>query len=336
MCHHKAPHQKWFPDEKHKDLYKDEDIPLPKTFQDDYKGRKMADFAKMRVDSHFCALDLKILPPEEYGFKDFIPLPDDVEGYQLTTDDDETIQFDTLEELREWKYQRYIKDYLRVIASIDDNVGRMLDYLDEEGLTENTIIIYTSDQGFFLGDHGWYDKRFIYEESLRMPLVMRFPKEIPAKSINKEMMLNLDFPETFLDYARIEIPDNMQGKSFREQIRGEVRGQWRDAFYYRYFMMRSQHEVSPHYGIRTKKYKMIYFYANELDPLENKQEIAEGISLPKPDFPEAEWQLFDLEKDPFELNNVYGNKEYLEIQQDLKKRLHQLQVKYGDTPVNEI
>mgnify|MGYP006291040263 CR=1 FL=1 len=331
MCHHKAPHRKWYPDDKHKDMYSDIEIPYPKTFNDDYKGRKMAEFAKMRVDSDFCALDLKIMPPDDFDFKKPIAMPENIEGYTIITDDDEEIKFDSMDELRKWKYQRYIKDYLRSIASIDDNIGRILDYLDLEEIADDTIVIYTSDQGFFLGDHGWYDKRFIYEESLRMPFVMRYPRKIKPGTIIDEIILNLDFAETLLDYAGSDIPDVMQGESFRPVCRGEKPGTWREAFYYRYFMVQSVHEVSPHYGIRTENFKLVYFYGNQ----EVEGMIADDKAC-EVEYPPAEWQLFDLQKDPFEINNVYGNPQYGDIMTELKKRMHQLQEECGDTPVDEI
>ena len=158
----------------------------------------------------------------------------------------------TPEEEKSWKYQRYIKDYLRCVASVDDNVGRLLDYLDEAGLAENTIVIYTSDQGFYLGDHGWYDKRFMYEESLRMPFVIRYPPEIEAGTVSEEIMLNVDFAPTFLDFAGVDVPDKMQGTSFRPLLHGETPSDWQTSLYYRYWMHAdSHHNIYAHYGVRT-------------------------------------------------------------------------------------
>ncbi|MCB0109782.1 MAG: sulfatase, partial [Caldilineaceae bacterium] len=224
MYHHKAPHREWEPDEKHAHLYLDQEIPEPETLFDNYEGRAAAAAAaEMRVGVHMKPMDLKA-----------------------------TINYDLPEhELRKWAYQRYIKDYLRVIASIDDNVGRVLDYLDEAGLTENTVVIYTSDQGFFLGDHGWYDKRFMYEESLRMPFIIRFPQEIAAGTINDDMILNVDFAPLFLDLAGVPIPAEMQGRSFRPLLQGTTPTDWREAMYYRYWMHKAHHNVYAHYGIRT-------------------------------------------------------------------------------------
>src|SRR5699024_1509510 len=168
-------------------------------------------------------------------------------------------------ELKSWHYQRYIKDYLRCVASIDDNVGRLLDFLDEEGLTEDTIVVYTSDQGFFLGDHGWYDKRFMYEESLRMPFIIRYPRAIKPGSVTKDFALNVDFPETFLDYAGIEIPEHMQGTSLRPVLEGNTPDDWQTSMYYRYLKHLSlEHSVEDYYGVRTHRYKLIYYYGESL------------------------------------------------------------------------
>lgn len=292
MYHHKAPHRAWEPDEKHAHLYLNEEIPEPETLYDDYAGRaSAAAAAEMRVGIHMDQIDLK-----------------------------STINYDLPEnELRKWAYQRYIKDYLRVIASIDDNVGRVLDYLDETGLAENTIVIYTSDQGFFLGDHGWYDKRFMYEESLRMPFIIRYPQEIAPDSVNDNMILNVDFAPLFLDLAGVEIPEEMQGRSFRPLLQGETPIGWRQAMYYRYWMHKAHHNVYAHYGIRTLQHKLIYYYA---DALEQAGTVDEAY--------EPEWELFDLARDPYELNNVYSNPDYATIVTELTDELHRLQVHVGD------
>jgi len=227
----------------------------------------------------------------------------------------------TQEEEKKWKYQRYIKDYLRCVASIDDNIGRMLDYLDAEGLTDNTIVIYTSDQGFFLADHGWYDKRFMYEESLRMPFVIRYPQEIKPGSVNENMILNVDFPPTFLDYAGIDMPEQMQGASFRQLLNGQLPEDWQDSMYYRYWMHLAHHHVYAHYGVRTLRYKLIYYYADALGQ-------PGAVDEPK----EPEWELFDLKKDAHEMNNVYNAPEYADVVKELKAELRRLQEKVGDEP----
>ena len=225
------------------------------------------------------------------------------------------------EEETKWKYQRYIKDYLRCVASVDDNIGRMLDFLDEEGLTENTIVVYTSDQGFFLGDHGWYDKRFMYEESLRMPFVIRYPKEIEDGSVCDDMILNADFASTFLDYAGVEIPEEFQGRSIRPLLQKQTPEDWRKAMYYRYWMHLSHHNVYAHYGLRTHRYKLIYYYADALDQ-------PGAVDDPR----EPEWELFDLEIDPLEMNSVYHDPEYADLVEELTAKLHEMQAEVGDVP----
>ncbi len=225
----------------------------------------------------------------------------------------------TPEEEKKWKYQRYIKDYLRCVASVDDNVGRMLDYLDEQGLTENTIVIYTSDQGFFLGDHGWYDKRFMYEESLRMPFIIRYPGTIEAGSVNDDMILNVDFAPTFLDYAGVTSPEAFQGTSFRSILEGTTPEDWQTSMYYRYWMHLAHHHVYAHYGIRTHDHKLIYYYGDAL-----------GQDGAVDDTKEPEWELFDLRKDPLEINNVYADPAYADVIGGLKDEMHRLQAKVED------
>lgn len=292
MCHHKAPHRPWEPDEKHAHLYDDMDIAEPETFDDDHSGHAAAArAAKMRID-YLNAIDTKGNPPSNLS----------------------------QEEEKKWKYQRYIKDYLRCIASVDDNVGRLLDYLGVQGLTEDTIVVYTSDQGFFLGDHGWFDKRFMYEESLRMPFVIRYPKEIKAGSVTQSMALNVDFAETFLDYANIDVPQDMQGKSLRPLLNGKTPDGWQTSMYYRYWMHKDHdHNVYAHYGLRTQKYKLIYYYADKLDTPGSycKNELGE---IGGPETPE--WELFDLTKDPQELCSVYDKPEYADIIRELKEELY--------------
>ena len=294
LCHHKAPHRAWEPDEKHAHLFLNEEIPEPDTLYDNYANRaSAAKAAEMRVGVHMGPQDLKrqinhALPEHE---------------------------------LRKWAYQLYIKDYLRVVASIDDNVGRILDYLEEERLTDDTIVIYTSDQGFFLGDHGWYDKRFMYEESLRMPLIIRYPKQIPSDSESRDIVLNVDFAPTLLQLAGLDPPEEMQGHSFRSILQGNDPEYRQTSFYYRYWMHKANHNVYAHYGIRTERYKLIYYYA---DPLDQPGSIGECE--------EPEWELFDLREDPRELNNVYANPDYQEIAADLKTELDRLQRSVGDVP----
>jgi len=297
LYQHKAPHRSWEPDEKHAHMYDDVDIPEPETFDDDYANRAAAAAeAKMRVESDLNDRDLKQ------------PVPEGL----------------TPEEEKSWKYQRYIKDYLRVVAAVDDNVGRVLDYLDEQGLADDTIVIYTSDQGFFLGDHGWYDKRFMYEESLRMPFVIRYPREIDPGSVNRDIILNVDFAPTFLDYADIDQPESFQGASFRPLLQDDRPDDWQTSLYYRYWMHLAHHNVYAHYGVRTLRYKLIYYYADAL-----------GQPGAVDDTRQPEWELFDLEKDPQELNNVYADPEYADAVAELKEELHRLQREVGDEPYAE-
>lgn len=294
MCHHKAPHRPWDPDEKHAHMYDNVDIPEPATFNDDYSNRSnAAKEATMRIDRDLNERDLKGSPPE--GLSD--------------------------QEQKSWKYQRYIKDYLRVIASVDDNIGRMLDYLDEAGLTEDTMIIYTSDQGFFLGDHGWFDKRFMYEESLRMPFTVRYPRAIKPGSVTADFALNVDFAETFLDYAGIEVPEEMQGTSLRPIMEGKTPDDWQTSMYYRYWEhLSSEHKVGAHYGLRTERYKLIYYYGEAL-----------GASEAVDESRTPEWELFDLKKDQYEMNNVYHDPDYSDTVELLKIELYRLKRKVKDT-----
>ncbi len=307
MCHHKAPHRDWQPDAKHARMYDDVDIPEPATFNDDYRNRSSAATeATMRIDRNLNRSDIKYPLP-----------PPDLKGPELgkwngTVDTELEVTINgqpkklTGEALKKWKYQRYIKDYLRCIASVDDNVGRLLDYLDQAGLKENTIIIYTSDQGFFLGDHNWYDKRFMYEESLRMPFLIRYPGKVKAGSVNDGMILNVDFAPTFLEYAGLSIPADIQGRSIVPLLRGEKPKDWRTSMYYRYYHYPQDHRVQPHHGIRTERYKLIYF--NKIN----------------------EWELFDLQKDPHELRSVYADAAYGETVAKLKTELYRLKKELKD------
>ena len=325
---HKAPHRNWMPDTKHLTMYDGVDIPLPKTFFDDYKTRSAAAREQdMEIINLYNSMDMKIHSSgktNEYsgGNKSFDAQKAWELVYNSMTDEQRKAWDAAYEpknrafleanfsgvELAKWKYQRYIKDYLRCVASVDENIGRLLDYLEQKGLVENTIVIYTSDQGFYLGEHGWYDKRFMYEESLGMPLLIRYPKEIRAGTVSNDMVLNLDICPTILDYAGVAIPDDIQGESLGPLLRGERPKQWRQAIYYHYYEYpHGWHNVKKHYGIRTKKYKLIRFYG-DIDAKE----------------------LYDLENDPHELNNVYGREEYAEIQKTLESELTELRKYYRD------
>ena len=302
MYHHKAPHDMWEYDEKHADLYADIDVPEPNNLFDNYQNRGEAirrAWQKISIDETI------FLHPTQ--------------GTQFDHVREEIGHLDPVMQKKK-AYQYYIKAYLRCVASVDDNIGRMLDYLDQTGLAENTIVVYTSDQGFFLGEHGLFDKRFMYEESLRMPMIVRYPPEIKAGSVNRDIGLNVDFAATFLDYAGISVPADMQGFSLRPLLQGNTPPDWRTSMYYRYWMHRPHFNIAGHYGIRTDRYKLIFYYGLPLD--------AAG-AMPEPTPPE--WELFDLVNDPREMNNVYEDPAYAEITAELKKELLRLKVELGDT-----
>jgi arylsulfatase A-like enzyme len=279
MCHHKAPHRPWEPDEKHRTAWEKVPIPEPDTMNDDYATRSdAAREATMRIDRDLTRHDLKQEPP-----KGLSPV-----------------------ELKRWKYERYMRDYLACVASVDDNVGRLLDYLDRSGLAENTIVVYTSDQGFFLGDHNWFDKRFMYEESLRMPFLVRWPGKVQAGRASGAMILNVDFAPTLLDAAGLAVPADMQGRSFLPLLKGEKPKNWRTSMYYRYYHYPQDHRVQPHYGVRTERYKLIYF--NKI----------------------KQWELFDLQKDPRELKNLYTDPAYASTVRTLTAELYRLKNELKD------
>lgn len=329
LYHHKAPHRNWMPHPRYFDMYKDQDLPLPETFWDDYATRSAAASEQdMRIEDMYMTTDMKLMP-EDYegmehgsgGNKDFSSPNGWVNNsYGRMTDEQKAAwnaHYDPIrkdfrenkrrgKELIEWKYQRYIKDYLMSVKAVDDNIGRVLKYLDDNGLAENTIVVYTSDQGFYLGEHGWYDKRFMYEESLGMPLVARFPKEIPAGQVNEDIVVNLDFAPTILDYAGVDIPADFQGHSLRPVLAGKTPGDWRGSMYYHYYEYpHGWHDVKQHYGVRTDRYKLIHYY-NDIDA----------------------WELFDLEKDPNELNNLIEDTDHQEIVEELKVKLTRLREEY--------
>ncbi|MHC4354775.1 MAG: sulfatase family protein, partial [Planctomycetota bacterium] len=305
MYQHKAPHRRWEPGPKHLTMYDDMTIPEPDNLFDDYSNRgRAAKEQDMSIAKTMTSNDLKFKPPRNLTAEQQ-RLWDAAYGPKNAAFEKANLQG---KELIRWKYQRYIKDYLRCIASVDDNVGRVLDYLDESGLAENTVVFYTSDQGFYLGDHGWFDKRFMYEESLRMPLMVRCPKHIKAGSTSDKIVLNLDFAPTFLDIAGVPVPADMQGESIRPILQGKTPGNWRRSMYYHYYEYPGAHSVKRHYGVRTQRYKLIHFYY-DID----------------------EWELYDLAKDPREMKNVYGDASYADIVQELKAELKRLRDKYKDT-----
>ena len=316
LYHQKAPHRNWLPEEKYLNLYEDREFPLPKTFFDDYSGRGTAahtqemSVAKDMMWGHDMKFENDPYTGEPTNFMPDINRMDDHQRQAWRNAYNARNQKFLMlkpegKELANWKYQRYIRDYLKCIKSVDDGVGELLDYLDKNGLTENTIVIYTSDQGFYLGEHGWFDKRFMYEESFRTPILMRYPKEIKPGTVVNQLVQNLDFAPTFLDYAGAKTPADMQGLSFRNLVKGE-KCQWRDAIFYEFFEYPAVHMVKRHYGIRTDRYKLIHFY-----------------------YDVDEWEMYDLEKDPHEMKSVYNNPEYADIQKDLHKRLIELRAQYS-------
>jgi arylsulfatase A-like enzyme len=326
LLYHKAPHRNWMPDVRHLGLFR-EDLPLPATYFDDYATRSSAPGrSDMRVKDLWYSFDMK-LQPRFYekedgtgGMEGFNPVKSWENTYLRFTPEQKTAwdaHYDSIgarfadaglsgRELAVWKYQQYIKDYLRCVHAVDENVGRVLDYLDENGMTENTLVIYTSDQGFYLGEHGWYDKRFMYEESFSTPMLMRCPRFIPPGTSTDRFALNLDIAPTILDLAGAELPPEMQGRSLRPLFAYPGQQDWRTAVYYHYYQSAGWHHVPRHRGVMTDRYKLIHFYAL------------------------GEWELYDLAADPGELQNLYGREGMEQVTADLKERLAALRANYGD------
>lgn len=324
MVQHKAPHRNWMPAMRHLDLWEDEDLPEPSTLFDKWEDNAPpARHQELEIDRHMdinfdLFVDLtadfagepsqkqqdksawqnmqRMTPVQMKSWRDvWAPRDEAFHAANLTGDD-----------LVRWKYQRYAKNYLRCIAGVDESVGRLRDTLEELGLEENTIVIYSSDQGFYIGDHGWYDKRWMYEESLMMPLIVNWPGVTKPGSRNTDLVQNLDYAETFLDVAGAEIPADMQGRSLVPLLKGEIPADWRDAIYYHYYEYPSVHMVPRHYGVRTEHYKLMHFY--EFD----------------------EWEFYDLETDPDELTNQYDNPHYADQIAASRKRLGELREQYQD------
>ncbi|MDP1857606.1 MAG: sulfatase [Gemmatimonadaceae bacterium] len=300
MLHHKAPHRAWEPDSAHRAAFAERWIPEPPTFWDSYATRTDALHGnRQRVATDLTRGDLKLPPPP--GLVDanltrwLATAPDSV----TTTRNGTTVTL-TGDALTRWKYQRYMQDYLATVQSVDDNVGRLLDYLDRNGLAKNTLVIYTSDQGFFLGDHGMFDKRFMYEESLRMPFLVRWPAAIKAGTRSDAIGLNLDFAPTFLDAASVAVPPEMQGRSLLPILRGRTPTDWRGSMYYRYYHDPGDHNTRAHYGVRTLTHKLIHFWKKD------------------------QWELFDLVHDPLEVHNLYGQPGHEQLTAALKAELVRL------------
>lgn len=303
LLQYKAPHRPWQPDTKYETLWDDIEMPYPITFHDDYKGRELTAGDTEMTMEYLSRRDMKLKEPENLKDKE------KVAWAFYGAKPDEIVQPDGMspEEGKKWRYQTYIKDYLACVKSVDDNIGRVLDYLDKNGLSENTIIVLTSDQGFYLGDHGFFDKRFIYEESLRMPFMVRYPKMVKAASVNKDIITNIDFAPTLLNLANIKTNQKMQGDSFKSILKGQTPKDWQQAMYYHYYEFPFWHHVQPHYGIRTQKYTLAHFYYN--------------IDV---------WEFYDLEKDPHQMNNIINDPQYANVINDLKLKLKDLMIKYED------
>jgi arylsulfatase A-like enzyme len=313
MCHHKAPHRSWEPDAKHKAMFANRHIPEPPTLYDDYSTRTDAiRECRQKVFEDLTRRDLKLEPPTGLGPKErgawLAVKPTEVE---IVVEGRKKVL--TGAELNSWKYQRYMQDYLACVQSIDDNVGRLLDWLDQHGLRDNTVVFYTSDQGFFLGDHGLYDKRFMYEESLRMPFLVRWPGKIPAGTVQDAMAMNPDFAPTFMEIAGLPVPADMQGRSLVPVLRGQPPADWRTSMYYRYYHDPGDHNTRAHYGVRTLTHKLIYFWKKD------------------------QWELYDLRSDPFELNNLYNDPAQQQLVASLKTELYRLkkELKDNDQFANE-
>ncbi len=312
MFQHKAPHRNWMPGPKYLNWLDDVTVPEPETLWDDYSGRtQSASRQLMTIRSDLTEQDLKLkghgtMNAEQIKVWDAAYGPKN-EAYLKARDGM------TEEEIIKWKYQRYVKDYLRCVKSVDDGVGRVLDYLDESGLADNTVVIYSSDQGWYLGEHGWFDKRWMYEESLKTPLLARWPGKIKPGSTNDNLVSNLDFAETFLDIAGVAVPEDMQGRSLVPILQGNTPSDWRKTFYYHYYENPGAHNVARHYGVTDGRHKLIHFYALEGEKIDD-------------------WELFDLQGDPNELRSVYDNPQYAQERDRLMVELARLREQYQVTP----
>ncbi len=318
FIHHKAIHRNWLPETKYLAEYEEKTFPLPDNFFDTYEGRPAAASQEMSIFKDMDLIyDLKMLKEgkesslkerylsyigrmnleERKAFDDFYaPIITDFYKQNLKG-----------KELAEWKYQRYMRDYAKTVKSLDDNVGRVLDYLKEHDMLDNTLVVYTSDQGFYMGEHGWFDKRFMYEESMHTPLIMHLPKGLDKRGDVPQLVQNIDYAPTFLELAGAEIPEDIQGVSLVPLLKGESPKDWRKSLYYHFYEYPAEHMVKRHYGVRTDRYKLIHFY-NDID----------------------EWELYDLKEDPTEMHNIYGKPSMEEITKNLREELLRLQEQYND------
>jgi arylsulfatase A-like enzyme len=306
MCHHKAPHRPWDPDERHRAMFAGTQIPEPPTLRDDYATRTDAiRECTQKVFKDLTRRDLKLEPPAGLSgsaLKEWLS----TKPAEVQIELDGKIQTLTGDALNAWKYQRYLQDYLACVQSIDDNVGRLLDWLDRNGLASNTVVIYTSDQGFFLGDHGLYDKRFMYEASVRMPFLVRWPGVAKAGLVQEAMAINPDFAPTFMDIAGLKTPGDMQGRSLAPLLKGEPPADWRTSYYYRYYHDPGDHNTRAHYGVRTMTHKLICFWKKD------------------------QWEFYDLTQDPDELHNLYNDPAQQEAVAKLKLELFRLKKEVKD------
>lgn len=320
LIHHKAIHRNWLADTCDLELYEDRTFDLPDNFYDKYEGRVAAQQQEMSIASAHdmdIAYDNKMLIPGENtrlrgSYENMLSRMDPEQLARWNAHYDPIIaEFREAglsgDSLTEWKFQRYMRDYAKVVASLDRNVGRVLDYLRDNGLLDNTLVVYTSDQGFYMGEHGWFDKRFMYEESMRTPLVMMLPEGYEAKGDIGEMVQNIDYAPTFLDLAGVEVPSDMQGVSMLPLLKGEHPDEWRDCLYYHFHEYPAEHAVKRHYGVRDSRYKLIHFY-NDID----------------------EWELYDLQSDPTEMKNIYGQPGMEEVTARMMAKLRQAQIEYDD------
>ena len=316
---HKATHREWLPDLQDLGAFDDKTFPMPANFYDDYKGRVAAADQDMTIEKTMrLREDLKVNPNYDKGYI-YNRFNDDQKKVFKAYYDKIGADFESKKlsgkALVEWKYQRYLKDYLATAKGLDRNIGQLLDYLDQSGLSKNTIVIYASDQGFYLGEHGWFDKRFIYEESLKTPFVIRYPGVVkPGTKIN-DLMLNIDWAPSVLSLAGAKVPAEMQGTSFVPLLNKSIAAKtpWRKEAYYHYYEFPQPHHVYPHFGIRTSRYKLVYFYGGA-----------------------DSWELYDLKTDPSEMKNIYGSKENEPLIKDLKVKLKTLMTSYKDSEALDI
>ncbi len=301
MCQQKAPHREWEPPIRYLNHDGGRKYEEPTTLFDDYENRGFAVRDQdMTLEKTITPKDMKLVTPPQlnaeqkaqweayYGPRNEAFLKENPQGKDLVR----------------WRYQRYMHDYLACVKAVDENVGRLLKYLEDEGLADNTIVVYSSDQGFYLGEHGWFDKRWAFEESIRAPLLIKWPGVSKPGTSSKEIVSNLDFAETFLDAAGVNVPADMQGHSLKPVLKGETPPDWRKSFYYHYYEFPEPHHVRPHYGVITDRYKLLHFYAPDVDY----------------------WELYDHEKDPNELRSFYGDPDYAKISAELKTEVQRLRV----------